>query len=203
MDIRTRVIEGAADLFLKQGIRALTMNEIAQSLGISKRTLYEHFSNKEDLLSGCLDFWNQESCRMTEEIKAVSTNPLELIHKHFREAVIRLGSVHPNLVSDIRKYHPALWKRQYQEIQKNRLTFTSEFLEQGIRDGFFRPDFNIEITAKLLFAQVDLLYDTELFPENRFSKADVFREIIFGFIRGICTEKGLKEMERIFETTNY
>jgi len=203
MDTRTRIIEESAALFMKQGIRGLTMSEIAQSMGISKRTLYEHFSNKEELLAACMDFWHQDSCRMYESIKETAPNPLEVIHQHFKQTVIVLGQVHPNLISDIRKYHPAIWQKQYQLMQETRHSFTIEFLEQGKEQGFFRKEINNEIASRLLYAQVDHLHDSELFPPQRFSRADVFREIIFVFLRGICSEKGIKEMERIFETPNY
>lgn len=203
MNTRTRIIEESASLFMKQGVKGITMNEIAQSMGISKRTLYEHFANKEELLAGCMDFWHQDSCRTYDNIKESGLNPMEVIHQQFRQAVIALGQVHPNLISDIRKYHPGIWKKQFQQMQEQRHSFTIEFLEQGKKLGFFRSDINNEIASRLLYAQVDLLHQTEIFPLNRFSRADVFSEIIFGFIRGISTAKGIKEMERIFETPNY
>lgn len=199
MEPRTRIIEETASLFLKQGVRGITMSEIARSMGISKRTLYEHFANKEQLLAACMDFWHEESCRMYEKVKASDANPMEVIHQQFRQAVIALAQIHPSLMSDIRKYHPVVWKKQYKQMHENRLAFTIAFIEMVKMQGFFRLEQNSEITTRLLFAQVDLLHDTELFPPTRFSKADIFREIIFGFIRGISTEKGLKEMERIFE----
>ncbi len=200
MDSRTRIIEETASLFLKQGIRGITMSEIARSMGISKRTLYEHFSNKEQLLAACMDYWHEDSCRMYEKVKDSDANPMEVIHHQFRQAVIALGQIHPSLVSDIRKHHPLIWKKQYKQMQENRLAFTIEFFEKGKKQGFFRAEHNSDITTRLLFAQVDLLHDSDLFPPTRFSKADIFREIIFGFIRGISTEKGLKEMEKNFET---
>lgn len=199
MDTRQRIIEETAALFLKQGIRGLTMNEIAQSMGVSKRTLYEHFSNKEALISACLEYWHQDSCRMYDKIKETDSNPIEVIHQQFRQAVIALGQVNPSLIPDLKKYHPAIMKKQFQQMQENRLNFTTEFLEKGKKQGFFRNETNSEITTRLLYAQVDLLHDSEIFPPYRFSKADIFREIIFGFIRAISTEKGLKEIERIFE----
>jgi len=203
MDTRTRIIEESAALFMKQGIKGITMNEIAQSMGISKRTLYEHFSNKEDLLTACMNFWHQDSCRMYEAIKNATPNPLEVIYQHFKQAVIMLGQVHPNLVSDIRKYHPAIWQKQLQAFEEERLQFTTEFLDQGKEQGLFRKDVNNEIATRLLYAQIDHLHDSDLFPHHRFAKTDIYREILFLFLHGICTTKGLQEMERIFETPNY
>jgi len=202
MEIKDRIIEVSSALFIKTGIKALTMGEIAKEMGISKRTLYEHYANKESLLKACLEFWEKENDRVEKEINESSTNPVDLVHKHFEYAVAILLNVNPAFFGDLKKHYSALWKCQYKEMQQKRNNLIIQFFDFGIQEGYFRPSVQREIAAKLFYAQVELLHDNNVFAPNMFSKADVFAEIIVIFLRGICTEKGLNEVNRLFKNSN-
>jgi AcrR family transcriptional regulator len=203
MSIKERIVEESASMFLKHGIKALTMGDIAKALGISKRTLYEHFDTKEHLLEGCLEFWEKENQRIETEINDSSANPVEVVHKHFRKSVMLLASIHTSFFTDLKKYHSLLWRNRYKCMEHQKLNHMVEFFELGIKDGYFRTDLKPEIATKLFFAQVEVLHDDNVFPASGFSKTDVFREIIVIFMRGICTEKGIKEIERHFNNPNF
>jgi AcrR family transcriptional regulator len=89
MEVKRRIIEQASNMFFRYGIRTITMDEIAESLGISKRTLYESFATKEDLLKECIEFQHSENLKMRDEVmREVGDDPLEVIHRHFRHAMI-------------------------------------------------------------------------------------------------------------------
>ncbi|HSV89400.1 MAG TPA: TetR/AcrR family transcriptional regulator [Bacteroidales bacterium] len=203
MSVKERIIEVSSSLFIMHGIRALTMGEIAKALGISKRTIYEHFETKEQLLEGCLDYWEMENKRIEKEIHDSSANPVEVVHKHFRHAVMFLANIHGSFFTDLKKHHSRLWRNRYKCMEHQKLSNITEFFESGVKDGYFRKDSKHEIAAKLFFAQVDVLHDNNVFPPDQFSKTDVFREIIVVFLRGICTEKGMKETERLFNNQNF
>ena len=198
MDIKERIVEVSAGMFLRKGIRSLTMSDLAKELGISKRTLYEHFENKEQLLEACLDFWKCEKQRFDEEVNNQGFNPVEIVHKHFQHAVSVLANVHSSFFDDLRKNYAGLWRSRYHQMEQERLNQIIHFFEFGKKEEFFRPEIQAEIAAKLFFAQVALLHDNIAFAPERFSKADVFSEIIIIFLRGICTEKGINEINRLF-----
>lgn len=202
MEITNRIVEVSSSLFLKRGIRGLTMGDLAKELGISKRTLYEHFENKEQLLEACLDFWEVENQRVDNEIASSSSNPVEVVHKHFQYAVRVLPNVHSNFFVDLKRHYSGLWRSRYRLLEQVRTNQVAHFFAFGISEGYFRPEMNQEIAAKLFFAQVEVLHDNEVFAPERFSKADVILEILIIFLRGICTDKGIVEINRLFYQTN-
>lgn len=198
MELKERIVSVASELFFKNGIRSVTMNEVAEALGISKRTLYEHFDNKEVLLEQCIDEHTNENNRYLEQLETENLNPVVIMHRHFRHAVIRIKEYHPNFARELQKLHPNIWKRRIPEIIRERDEYTSKLVSEGIRQGYFREETDPEIATKLLFAHVDLLNDNAVFPLERYSRADLFRYIVTSFLRSMATEKGLKEIENLF-----
>lgn len=203
MDTKQRIIEESTELFFRKGIRAVTMNDVAEALGISKRTLYEQFHNKEELLATCIDHFNVQYKQKRTELERDARNPVDIIHRHFRHAVMLLKNNHPGFAAELKRFHPRIWKGLIQELLREREEYTIALISEGVRQGFFRGDTEPEIAAKLLHAHVDLMSDTEVFPPERFSQADLFRNIVTGFLRSLATEKGLEEIENLFYNNTY
>ena len=198
MNAKERIIEGATELFFRKGIRAVTMNDVSELLGISKRTLYEHFSNKEELLCKCISRHYQTHKKQIEMLEEEASNPVDIMHRHFRYHVIRINDYHPNFINELQKLHPNIWHTLVADLVADREKYTKDLIVEGIRQGYFRKDIYPAIAAKLLFAHVDLLSDTDTFPTDRIPRADLFRQILTGFLRGLSTEKGFKEVENLF-----
>lgn len=200
MDTRTRIIEQASLMFFKYGIRSITMDEIAESLGISKRTLYENFSNKEELLKQCIDFTYQEGKKMRESIlKEYPDNPLEIIYQHFRQVIITFNNIHPNFFNDLRKYHSQLWRKHIESKQEENATFTQSMIEMGIGKGVFRESADPIILSYMIHSMMRSMTMGEMFPETRFSKTEVVRQVLINFIRGLATPEGLKIIDEKFK----
>ena len=198
MELKERIIMQASALFFRNGLRAVTMNEVAEDLGISKRTLYEHFTNKEELLVACIQWQHQDNLQKRAELKEESVNPVDFIHRHFRYTVMYIKEVHPNLANEMKKLHPAIWNEQVVPLEKERDEFTMKLVKEGVEQGYFLEETDPEIATKLLYAHVDMMMDTTVFPPERFSRADLFRYIITGFLRSMATQKGLKEIDMLF-----
>ncbi|MGM0573439.1 MAG: TetR/AcrR family transcriptional regulator [Bacteroidota bacterium] len=202
MVVQTRIVTQASEMFLRNGIRSVTMNDIAESLGISKRTLYEHFSNKEALLSQCIDYIHAENLAIRRQQHLDANNTVDFIHRHFRYALERINSTHPNFINELYKYHPKIWNTKIAPLMEERETFTRQLIQDGIEEGYFLSDTNPEIATKLLYAQVDMISDLERFPPERFTRHELIRHITISFIRGLATEKGLKDVETLFYDNN-
>jgi AcrR family transcriptional regulator len=199
MDTRNRIIEQASTMFFKYGIRSITMDEIAESLGISKRTLYESFSNKEELLRECLEAKHKESTVFRDVLnKEFPNDPLEIMHQHFRQVVITLNSLHPNFFNDLKKYHSTLWKRQIESKQDENMAFTRQMIEKGIKTGVFRESADAEILSRMMHSMMQIMSADDLFPETRYPRAEVARQIMLCFIRGMATVKGLEIIDDKF-----
>ncbi len=199
MDTKQRIVEQAATMFFRYGIRSITMDEIAESLGISKRTLYESYSNKEELLMHCIEHKYQENKQIRESLlNEYPDNILEAIYQHFRLAIITLGSIHPNFFNDLKKYHSKIWKHHIESKQEENIEFTRALIEKGISEGYFIESADPEILARISHSLMQTMSLTNIFPETRFPKAEVVKQSLINFIRGMATEKGIRFIDEKF-----
>lgn len=185
-NLRERIIVKATQAFTTHGIKSITMDDIATSLGISKRTLYEVFADKEALLKECLLKVQHDRDQYLKEVLDKSNNVLEVILSLFKRNIEALHHTNKRFFVDIKKY-PKVY-----EIMKNKQDTDSKnamsFFKLGIDQGIFRSDINFPIVNMLVREQFNVLLNTEICDE--FSFVDVYESIMFTYIRGISTEKG-------------
>lgn len=185
-NLRERIIVKATQAFTTHGIKGITMDDIATSLGISKRTLYEVFADKEALLKECLLKVQHDRDQYLKEVLGKSDNVLEVILSLFKRNIEALHHTNKRFFVDIKKY-PKVY-----EIMKNKQDSDSKdamsFFKLGIDQGIFRSDINFPIVNMLVREQFNVLLNTEICDE--FSFVDVYESIMFTYIRGISTEKG-------------
>jgi len=199
METKDRILEQASEMFFKYGIRSITMDEIAESLGISKRTLYESYPNKEELLRQCIKFKHRENLAIRDAFLAESPDdPLEVIRKHFRQALVMLNTIHPNFLNDIRKYHSSLWLEHIASKQEENIEFTRSLIEKGIETGVFMPDVDAEILSRMAHSSMHTMSLSDVFPETRFPRAEVAKQVMLNFIRGMATAKGIAIIDEKF-----
>lgn len=167
------------------------MDDVAAALGISKRTLYEVFADKETLLTECIVCIQQERDKYLQEIYERSENVLEVILAVFQKTIEVFHRTNKRFFEDIKKY-PKVY-----EMMQNRREIDSEntikFFKSGVEQGIFRSDVNFEIVNMLVREQFDVLLNTKICDEYPF--IDVYESIMFTYIRGISTEKGAKVLE--------
>lgn len=190
-ELRERIVETAVEAFTKHGIKCITMDDIATSLGISKRTLYEVFSDKEALLEECILKKQEESDAFLKEVLASSKNVLEVLLKGYQHSIEAFHATNKNFFEDIKKYPKAyelLTRRRDQDSEE-----TVNFFKEGVSQGIFRDDVNFAIVSMLVRKQIDLLINTDVCKEHSF--LEVYESIMFTFLRGISTEKGAQELE--------
>ena len=181
VELKDRIIETASEAFTAHGIKSITMDDIAASLGISKRTLYEVFQDKESLLTHAF----------LAETLANSKNVLEVILVCYQRSIETFHRTNKRFFEDIKKYpkvHSLL--KNYRERDSDS---TIEFFKMGIKQGIFRDDVNFAIVNLLVHEQLDLLMNTDIC--NKYSFLEVYEAIMFTYIRGISTEKGAKVLE--------
>ena len=190
-ELRDRIIVKATEAFTAHGIKSITMDDIATSLGISKRTLYEVFEDKETLLREVLLKNQVDKNEFLENLLAESTNVLEVILVCFQKSIEMFHKTNKRFFEDIKKYpkvHSLL--KNYRERDSDS---TIEFFKMGIKQGIFRDDVNFAIVNLLVHEQLDLLMNTDIC--NKYSFLEVYEAIMFTYIRGISTEKGAKVLE--------
>lgn len=200
MTTRTRILEQASKMFFENGIRAITMDDIAETLGMSKRTLYESFSNKEELLKDCIEYQYNKNVQIRQEIEAVnSDDPLEIINLHFRHVMAALNSIHPGFLQDIQKYHSALWNDHVKSKMDQDIAYTRSIMERGIEKGLFRIEADTDILSKMIHSLMPLMLSSALFPETGYTRTEVYRQVLLTFIRGMATPEGLIRIDNKFQ----
>ncbi len=197
MEISRRIIETSKQLFVKHGVRTITMDDIASEAGVSKKTLYEHFLNKEDLLGKTVDLMHEEGKTEQESIIKNGRFNIETMHDIIRNSAVRINDINPNFISDIKKYHPSLWKDKLKKMESDTIQFKAKLIKEGIKQGYFRSDINIDIASKLLHEQLNIMMDNEIFPSNSYSRSEVFQTIMSIFGKGIIKEKYREELNKI------
>jgi len=195
MTLKERIIEESLELFRKQGIRHTTMDDIAKHIGISKRTIYENFDDKEHLLIDALNFAFIENKKFIEETFLKTENVLEAVVK-----IVKAGSEQHrkqfNLIEEIRKYYNNIYKDMLLCNESNKLKDMEHLVLTGINQGVFRHDINPEIIAYVFVKQSEglLLQDESL---DGFSRVDMFKNMVISFIRGLCTPKGMEILDNL------
>jgi TetR/AcrR family transcriptional regulator, cholesterol catabolism regulator len=191
MDYRQKIIEEASVMFRTYGIRAVTMDMLATRLGISKRTIYEVFSDKDEMLKGVLKWMSQKQRDVMTKIFGESENVIEAIFKMLDLMSDHFQKMAPAFEMDIKRFYKDLTDNTVELRDLPYYSNNSEILTRGIMEGVFRDDINIEITNKCLLEVVRMSNDNEVFPPDNFLNKDVIRNFYINYLRGISTQKGL------------
>lgn len=195
MGNRERIIDGAAGLFRKYGIKSVTMDSIAGHLGISKRTIYENFSDKDELLKGVLKSMTEKQKDLLKKILDQSGNPIEAIFRLLEVNRDHFQSMSPVFQEDMKKFYLNIKNNEDCEIPdyKNH----KEIIEKGIMDGYFRQDVDSDLANRCLFYLGASIMDDELYPFDLFSRNEVIRNTFINYLKGISTTKGLELINRL------
>lgn len=194
MDLEKRVIIRASELFVLRGIRVVTMDDVAMETGISKRTLYEIFKDKDGLLLKTVQHQEQVMAQEADELAKSCSNSFELNLKLYEKTLNRLRRVNPNYISDLQRYHPKVYTI-YEKKKEENMRDNTRLTEQGMKEGYVRTELNSEILTLLLHTQLEVMASTGVF-NGKFTFAEVFETIVMNFARGVATPKGLALLEK-------
>lgn len=195
-DVRTRIIEGASTLFFRNGIKSVKMDDIAHELNVSKRTIYEHFTDKEQLLIECLKFIYQDLRAQGKKlIRKSSRNTLDVILILYKIYFDMLKRANRNFFIDVKKY-PQIIKHQQRREESNNRKFKA-WMQQGIDEGLFREDAKSDILLYILKRDLELIIETTDF--NTYSTDDLGKNFILFYLRGIATPKGQQIIEEFIQ----
>lgn len=190
-EMKERVILEALESFRMHGIKSIRMDDIANQLKMSKRTLYEIFEDKETLLKECILYHQEVSQKELERIVRESRNVLEVILKCYKGSIEMYHKTNKKFVEEIKKY-PKVYDMIVNSREKDN-TVVINFLKRGVDQGIFRADMNYAIIHALLREQMDMLMTSNVCKQ--FSFLEVYEAVVFTYLRGIATEKGSRELD--------
>ena len=200
--MKDKIILKSVDLFLSYGFKSVTMDDIANALGMSKKTIYQHFNNKTKLVESTTLYIQKVISEGISKICSLNKNPIEEIYaiKHFVSDHLKNEKSSPQF--QLKKYYPNIYKSikghqfelMYRYIQTN--------INRGVQLGIYRKNMNIDFITRLYFNCVMAIKDDDLFPLKTFSKTMLVENYLEYHLRGICTNKGIQMFNVISKKHN-
>ena len=191
--LRERIIERAMQDFSKNGIRAVKMDTLAKELGISKRTMYEIFEDKETLLFEGIKVYGDRKREYLQNYAEEGHDVIDIIMEAYHMKVEEVRAVNPDFYLDLMKY-PRLAQHMKEAQQKSREGFLA-FMKRGVADGYFRPDVNYELVPHIFDALGQYILTNSLVQQ--YSVEELFSSCFLIALRGFCTDKGLHTIDKL------
>ncbi|HTN21845.1 MAG TPA: TetR/AcrR family transcriptional regulator [Pelobium sp.] len=184
------ILEEAEKLFMKFGMRSVTMDDIAKHLGISKKTIYANFKDKNELVLNMVsNMLKKDECSMNDcQMQAKDAIDEIFLMMDFLKEM--LSSINPIVFYDLEKYHNEAYKLMMSFQETRIYNSIRAGLERGIRENIFREDINVDILATSRVAQINWTFQSDLIRSGKYSLYEVIQELTMHFLFGICTLSG-------------
>ncbi len=193
---KENLIQQATFLFMKYGIKSVSMDDISKELGISKKTLYTYVDNKRELVKLITLNMIEMEQAVCNSIKKEATNALDEMLKISRHIIQFIGLMTPSFTYDLQKYYKQCWILIEEEHFSFIESIVKDNLIAGIKEKMYRSNIHPEIAAKLYMAQAKLISDEDIFPGSKFEKVVLFKEMILAHLHGVASDKGLKILKK-------
>ena len=192
--LRDRILDTALKLFAERGIRAVRMDDVSHELSISKRTLYELYDNKEQVLFEGIKKYRQHRHDEFLQVVEHSGDVMDIILYFYRSRMEEFQKVNPNFYSDLSRYPEILASFERERADQHRQFMAC--IERGISEGYFRDDMNYYLIGRVFDAIGRYMMENELY--RSYSMEELFRNMIFVSLRGFCTKKGVDKLDTFF-----
>ncbi len=196
------IISKAMDMFLTYGFKSVTMDDLAHAMGISKKTIYTHFSNKTQLVEeGALSLFDSVACGI-DHILSMEKNPIEELYEIKKFVMQHLKNEKTAPQYQLQKYYPKvhsmLQKKQFEKMQD----CVIDNIRRGITMGIYRENLNIDFVARIYFAGGTIIKDQKLFPLEKFPIGKLMDDYLEYHLRGIITPEGRKILNSIINSNH-
>ena len=193
--MKDNILEKSNELFLNLGFKSVTMDEIASSLSISKKTLYKYFSNKITLIDAVTESMFSTICCSIETICDQKLNPIEELFHIKRVIMEHLKDEKSSPLYQLQKYYPGI----YASLKQKQFLFMQETiqdnLERGVQSGLFRSSIDVDFISRIYFSGMVGIKDQQIFPLKKYSMNTLIGLYLEYHLRGISTVKGIQELE--------
>jgi TetR/AcrR family transcriptional regulator, cholesterol catabolism regulator len=190
-----QMLEQVTALFMQYGVRSLTMDDIARHLGISKKTLYQCFADKAEMVEKTMAAHIDLDVAMMERINAEAPNAIEEMFLIVQHVAKHLTQIHPSVLFDLEKYYPKAYRLFIDYKHKTIRRVIERNMTDGMAQGLYRENLKPRIISGLYVGRIDVFFDRELFPPSETNPAEVYVETIRYHIRGIASEKGIAYLQ--------
>lgn len=192
MDQLHKILTSAVELFRQYGMKAITMDDIARRAGISKKTLYQHFANKNEVVNESVQWYKDQVCEMCTMQMADSENAIEAMVKMLAFMDNMNKEMNPMLLFELQRYFPEAFKTFREQLELRDVGMLRDNIQRGIEEGLFRPEINADLMARYRLESSLMILQPNLLVNNRNELISVALEIGEHFMYGIMTQKGVK-----------
>ncbi len=191
------ILRKATEMFLTIGFKSVTMDDIAAEMGISKKTIYQHFANKDELVEAvAMDLFAMISSGI-DSIRQMELNPMGEIFEIKNFMMKQLKNENASPFHQLKKYFPkiseTLKSNQYCKMED----CVQENLRRGIEMGLYRPEIDVDFITRIYYVGSSAIKDEDLFPRENFSISDLAEKYLQYHLRAIATPKGLQMLENL------
>lgn len=194
--MRQKLLHKASELFLTLGVKSVTMDDLAENMAISKKTIYEFYANKYDLVKATTEFIFEKIMLEIEQIcdedNESSIKNLFAINKYVNKQL----KEDINTEYQLQKYYPDIYAELSAKKFKVIIEGITENLEKGVENGLYRKDINIPMVARFYYIGHTTLKNKEIFPSEHYKLNNIVKQYLIYHIRAIATEKGIEELEK-------
>ncbi|TAE51120.1 MAG: TetR/AcrR family transcriptional regulator [Bacteroidetes bacterium] len=187
---RAYYIKESLKLFLKYGIRTVTVGQITSHLNISSKTLYQLFGDKTGLVKACFELYSQNSHKTFEEIEAEAENVADMLIRFYKRLTDSLSRINPNFFNDMAGYFPEIWSSD----EAFAMNHTRIILRRGVEEKIFVGGIDIELCAQTLTLLLRFMFEREPFGSHNSQR--LLANVLWPYVRGISTPEGLEEFRR-------
>jgi AcrR family transcriptional regulator len=202
VESKEQIAQAAEDLFMAYGVRSVTMDDISKKLAISKKTIYQYYRDKDEIV-----------CLVTERVMEREQEHISMIQAEAKDAIHELNlisqyirqhgqNVNPSVLFDLQKYHRSAWDIYLKFKESVFINSLMSTLQRGVNEGFFRKEINVEVLAILRLEQIQLAYDADVYPREKFDFREIQLQLFEHFVYGILTPKGIETLRTYQEKTN-
>jgi AcrR family transcriptional regulator len=199
VEIRDKIIITSVDVFQRLGARNVTMDDLARALGMSKKTLYQHFSDKKDLIRACMQSHiDRQECGIGDIMCAHSDaeqqvfNVMDYVEKELKS----MAGAH-RLIHDIQLYFPDTWQLFRKHKEEYVIKILEDNLRKGIEEGVYRPEIDVRVIARIRSAEIDAMINPDIFPMFEYNLHHLFEQLLLYYLYGICNAKGEKQLAKL------
>ncbi|MBL7748193.1 MAG: TetR/AcrR family transcriptional regulator [Chitinophagaceae bacterium] len=196
MEPKERILFKAEELFMQYGIRSVSMDDIANSLGMSKKTLYQYFSDKDELVEGVVDGHINEIEVDCLNCRKDATDAIHEIFITMERIMEEFSNMNPMLLYDLEKFHFKAYQRFREHKDKFLLQIIRNNIEWGIKDELYRSEVNVDVMSKYRIESMMIPFNVAVFPPGKYNLASTSELIIENFTYGLATIKGHKLIQK-------
>ena len=200
MTQREKIVDHVSQMIMSLGVKSVRMDDVANSLGMSKRTLYEMFGDKEELLSQSIIHMMERRCKNISEQVGDCDNMLEVLMKSIKIFTNsgQMSDMEKRLTANLKKFYPAVYEKVQRVHSEWGVKGLQYALDRCLAEGYLDPTVDVELMAHLFFSSMGVfMTDSNVILPEGVSRDEAFGAMVVNFLRGLSTVKGLQVIDEI------